>query len=597
MSRPNSTLKGSGRFHKAALKLTFSCVYVIGVAIICAAMAHAQATGVEGDYDGDGKADVAVWLPSVGDGHIVSSATGSPLTTQYLGLPGDIPVPGNYDGNGTTDIAVWRPTVGGWYIQSNVTTNVSSQYLGLSGDIPVPGNYDGNGTTDIAVWRPSVGGWYIQSNVTSTVGVQYLGLSGDVPVPGNYDGNGKTDLAVWRPSVGGWYIQSNVTSTVSVQYLGLCGRYFAYYLSSRGSDWQEGHVLEIETGNVLEDHLEWLKVTGLAWFRDGFFYSRYDAPEDGHDLSSRNEGHQVYYHRLGTAQSDDRLVYEDKTYPQRFHTVDTTEDERFAILTVSERGEGKDGNALFFSTSPSKRHFTPIVAEVTHDRFQVIDNIGDEFLIFTNQNAPNGRVALYHPLEAAWKDVIPETTDTLSSVATQGGKLFVTYARDVTSQPYVYSLEGKIENAIVLPGPGTAGGFGGRSDDTSAFYAYSSFNYPSTIFRYDIAARESSIFRESAIKGFQPRTTKRCKSSTPAKTAPDPHVSCLQTWVEARWKQSHAALRVWRLQRHRPSRVQSAASGTAGAGIRLCFGQPAGGQRIRRKVAPGRNEAAKAKCL
>jgi prolyl oligopeptidase len=281
------------------------------------------------------------------------------------------------------------------------------------------------------------------------------------------------------------------------------GRYFAYYLSSRGSDWQEGNVLEIETGKVLEDHLEWLKVTGIAWFRDGFFYSRYDAPEDGHDLSARNEGHQVYYHRLGTRQSQDHLVYENKTYPQRFHTVDTTEDERFAILTVSERGEGKDGNALFFlDLSQQDWDFTPIVAEVTHDRFQVIDNVGDEFLIFTNQNAPNGRVALYNPLEATWKDVVPETTDTLSSVATQGGKLFVTYARDVTSQPYVYSLEGTRENAIVLPGPGTAGGFGGRSDDTSAFYTYSSFNYPSTIFRYDIAATKSFIFRESAIKGF-----------------------------------------------------------------------------------------------
>jgi prolyl oligopeptidase len=281
------------------------------------------------------------------------------------------------------------------------------------------------------------------------------------------------------------------------------GRHFAYYLSSRGSDWQEGHVLEIETGKVLDDHLQWLKVTGIAWFRDGFFYSRYDAPQDGHDLSARNEGHQVYYHRLGTAQSQDRLVYENKTYPQRFHTVDTTEDERFAILTVSERGEGKDGNALFFlDLSQQDWNFTPIVAEVTHDRFQVIGNVGDEFLIFTNQNAPNGRVALYNPLDAAWNDIVPETTDVLSSASTQGGKLFITYARDVTSQPYVYSLEGTRENAIALPGPGTAGGFGGRSDDTCAFYAYSSFNYPSTIFRYDIATTRSSIFRESAIKGF-----------------------------------------------------------------------------------------------
>jgi prolyl oligopeptidase len=281
------------------------------------------------------------------------------------------------------------------------------------------------------------------------------------------------------------------------------GRYFAYYLSSGGSDWLDGHVLEIETGNALKDDLRWLKVTGLGWFGDGFFYSRYDAPQDGHDLSARNDGHQVYYHRLVTAQADDRLVYEDKTHPQRFHTVQTTEDERFAILTVSERGQGKDGNALFFyDLSGQEAVFTPIVAEVTNDRFQVVNNVGDKFLILTNQDAPNGRVVLYDPA-AGWKDVVPETTDTLSSVSTQGGKLFITYARDVTSHPYVYSLEGRMENPIALPGPGTAGGFGGRREDTSAFYAYSSFNYPSTIFRYDIATGESSAFRESAIKGFK----------------------------------------------------------------------------------------------
>ena len=200
------------------------------------------------------------------------------------------------------------------------------------------------------------------------------------------------------------------------------GRYFAYYLSSGGSDWLQGHVLEIETGSVLTDHLMWLKVTGIAWFRDGFFYSRYDAPEDGHDLSARNEGHQVYYHRLGTAQADDQSIYEDKTHPQRFHTVQTTEDERFAILTVSERGQGKDGNALFFSDlSRQEAAFTPIVADVTDDRFQVIENVGETFLIFTNKDAPNGRVVLYDP-ETGWKDVVAETADYLEQCFDPGGQ-------------------------------------------------------------------------------------------------------------------------------------------------------------------------------
>ena len=281
------------------------------------------------------------------------------------------------------------------------------------------------------------------------------------------------------------------------------GRYYAYYLSSGGSDWQEAHVLEIETGNILGDHLKWLKVTALAWFRDGFFYSRYDAPGDGHDLSSRNEAHKVYYHRVGTQQADDKLIYEDKTHPQRFHTLQTTEDERFAILTISERGNGKDGNALFYrDLSQQEDAFTPIVAEVTNDRFYVVDNNDAQLLIMTNQDAPNGRIALYG--QGAWKDIVPETTDTIAGVATQGNKLFVTYARDVTSHPYVYSLEGKLENAIHLPGPGTAAGFGGHHDDASAFYAFSSFNYPSTIFRYDIASAQSTVFRESAIPSFRP---------------------------------------------------------------------------------------------
>ncbi|HTZ59246.1 MAG TPA: prolyl oligopeptidase family serine peptidase [Acidobacteriaceae bacterium] len=281
------------------------------------------------------------------------------------------------------------------------------------------------------------------------------------------------------------------------------GRYFAYYLSSGGSDWMEGRVLEVATGKPLDDRLQWLKVTGLAWFGDGFFYSRYQAPEDGHDLSSRNDGHQVYYHRLGTAQSDDELIYEDPAHPQRFHILQTTEDERFAILMISERGQGKDGNALFFrDLSLPEAGFTPIVAEITNDRFQVIDSVGDKFLILTNRGAPRWRISLYHP-KTGWQDVVPETTDTLSGASTQGGKLFVTYARDVTSHPYVHSLDGKLERAILLPGPGTTGGFGGRHDDQFAFYAYSSFNYPSTIFRYDIASGESWVFRESAIQGFR----------------------------------------------------------------------------------------------
>ncbi len=383
------------------------------------------------------------------------------------------------------------------------------------------------------------------------------------------------------------------------------GRYFAYYLSGGGSDWLDGHVLEIETGTVLKDNLKWLKVTDLAWFGDGFFYSRYDAPQDGHDLSSRNEEHKVYYHRLGFPQSDDQLIYEDNAHPQRFHTVQTTEDEKFAILTVSERGQGKDGNALFFSDLSKfvpghDAAFTPIVAEVTNDRFHVIDNLGDQFLIQTNKNAPNGRVALYDPQhrESAWKDIVSETTETLSSVSTQGGKLFITYARDVTSHPYVYSLDGKMENPIALPGPGTSNGFGGRREDTDAFYAYSSFNYPSTIFRYDIATGKSRIFRESAIKGFHAEDYETAQVFYTSKDGTRvPMFLVFKRGLKLDGSNPTLLYAYGGFNVTIPPEFNPLRLALLEQGVDLCLGQHTGRGRVWRKVASGGDEVAEAECL
>ena len=143
-------------------------------------------------------------------------------------------------------------------------------------------------------------------------------------------------------------LSSDGTSQLMLYQVSRDGRYLAYAISSGGSDWEEARILEIATRRVLDDRLQWIKVSGLAWAGDGFFYSRYDAPATGHELSSKNENHKVFYHRLDTPQSVDELIFENKDFPQRFHTVATTEDERFAILTVSDPSTGKDGNALFF---------------------------------------------------------------------------------------------------------------------------------------------------------------------------------------------------------------------------------------------------------
>jgi prolyl oligopeptidase len=284
-------------------------------------------------------------------------------------------------------------------------------------------------------------------------------------------------------------------------------RYAGYGISSGGSDWEEYHVRDVASKKDLDDVLKWVKVSGIAWQGDGFYYSRYDAPS-GNALTAKNENHKVYFHRVGTPQSADELVYDDKANPQRFHTVSTTEDERFALLNISDRGKGKKGNALFYRDAKAgDKSWHPIVAEVGDDDFGVVDNVGDKLLVETNHNAPNRRVFLFDPKnpdEKNWKDVLPERPEPLEGVSTAGGKLFASYLKDVTTRAYVYSLDGKLENEVQMPGLGVASGFGGLKDDRAVFYTFTSFNFPATIYRYDIATRKSTVFRAPEIPGFKP---------------------------------------------------------------------------------------------
>ena len=285
-------------------------------------------------------------------------------------------------------------------------------------------------------------------------------------------------------------------------------KYAVYGKSKSGSDWQEYHVMELATKKSLDDTIEWVKVSSVAWFGDGFFYSRYPAPDKTQAKAGINENHQVYFHKIGTPQSEDQLVHSDPANPQRFHIVQTTEDERFAILTVSERGKGKDGNALFIrDLSAGEKDFKPLIPEITNDSFGVVDNVGDKLLVETNKGAPNGRVVLIDPKqpgETNWKVVLRERPESLASVSTAGGKLFATYLKDVTTRAYVHSLDGKLENEIALPGLGTATGFGGERDNTFVFYSFNSLSVPPTIYRYDIATKKTSVFRQPKVPGYDP---------------------------------------------------------------------------------------------
>ena len=343
-------------------------------------------------------------------------------------------------------------------------------------------------------------------------------------------------------------------------------KYAVYGVSRSGSDWQEYKVMELATKKTLDDSIEWVKVSGVAWQGDGFYYSRYPAPAKGAEKASINENHQVYFHRIGTPQAQDTSVYQDPANPQRFHRVSTTDDERFAILTISERGKGKDGNALFVrDLSKNEETFSPVIPTIGDDSFDVVDNVGDKLLIVTNHGAPNQRVVLVdpkQPAEANWTTILPERPEPLEGVGTAGGKIFATYLKDVTTRAYVFDTAGKLENELTLPGPGTAGGFGGERDDTFVFYTFNSMNVPPTIYRYDIATKKSTVFRVPKVPGYDPaalRDEAGLLQQQGRHARAD--VPRLPQGPEARWQQSHAADRIRRLQHRAVTDVQRRASG------------------------------------
>lgn len=296
-------------------------------------------------------------------------------------------------------------------------------------------------------------------------------------------------------------LSADGTTRLGVFSLSKDGKYAVCGFSKGGSDWQVYEVMDMATLKMLPDKVEWVKVSQAAWQGDGFFYSRYPKPE-GSALAAKNENHQVFFHKIGTQQSDDKLVFEDSANPQRFHTLGTTEDEQYAVLTVSDRGKGKDGNGLWV-LKRGESEFIPIKEEITDFSFGVIENLKDGFLIETNENAPNGKVLFYDMKSKVWKPFLAEKPEPLQGVGSAGGKLFASYSKDVTTRIYVYDQEGSLENEVKLPGLGTAGGFGGEKEDTFVFYTYTSFNYPPTIFRYDIATRNSTVFREPEVS-FRP---------------------------------------------------------------------------------------------
>lgn len=280
------------------------------------------------------------------------------------------------------------------------------------------------------------------------------------------------------------------------------GKYFAYSIAVAGSDWQEIFVMEAGTKKKLADKVQWTKFGGANWNGDdGFYYSGYDQPDEKSKLSKQNQYHKVFYHKLGTDQSQDQLVYEDREHPLRYHGASLTEDGRFLILSVSE---GTSGRELWYweKKDPSQTGFKLLVKGFNTEP-GVVDNDGGKLLVKTNDGAPNYKVVLIDPKNPAkenWKTIIPEREEALQAVGTGGGYLFASYLKDASTKVYQYTYQGKLVREIKLPGIGSAGGFGGEKADKEFFYTFSSFSTPPSIYRYDIASGQSTLFRKTEVK-------------------------------------------------------------------------------------------------
>lgn len=282
------------------------------------------------------------------------------------------------------------------------------------------------------------------------------------------------------------------------------GKYLAYTVAQSGSDWQEAYIINTANKQVLKEKLSYLKFTGLNWKGDeGFYYSRYPDADHATKLSKKNEYMKVYFHKIGTSQADDQLIYEDTKHPLRNFGAGLSEDETFLFISASEGTSG--GEILYKKTANTASGFEVMIEGFATEP-DVIDNVGNNVLLKTNDGAPNFKVVLVNPESPSkeqWKTIIPERAQALQSVSTGGGYLFASYLQDASTKVYQYTLEGKLVREIKLPGLGTASGFGGKKEDKEFFYTFTSFNTPATIYKYNIETGVSTFYKKPDVQ-FNP---------------------------------------------------------------------------------------------
>ncbi len=279
-------------------------------------------------------------------------------------------------------------------------------------------------------------------------------------------------------------------------------QYMAYGLSTAGSDWLEWKVREITTGEDLSDHLKWVKFSGVSWTHDhqGFFYSRYDEPNEKNKLEDVNYFQKLYYHHLGTPQLEDNLIYHRPDQKEWGFNGSVSEDGRYLIISVWRGTDPK--NLIFYK---DLQHPEAEVIELIQEfaaNYSFIDNDGSIFWFRTDLDAPRGRVIaidINHPSQDNWREIIPQSEDTLEGIGLLNNQLVTDYLKNAHSSVKIFNLDGSLVKEVELPGLGSAGGFGGKRHDTETFYAFTSFTVPATIYHYDMVTGKSTIFRQPNV--------------------------------------------------------------------------------------------------
>ncbi|MSU61574.1 MAG: S9 family peptidase [Pedosphaera sp.] len=280
------------------------------------------------------------------------------------------------------------------------------------------------------------------------------------------------------------------------------GNLLAYGISVAGSDWQEWRVRDVRTGNYLADHIRWVKFSGASWTKEGtgFFYSRYDEPNEETRLTKANYFHKLYYHAIGTPQSQDRLVYHRPDHKDWNFDGSVTEDGHYLIITARQ-GTDRKNRVLYQDLSLAGAPVVELLMDFDAS-YRFIENDGPDFWFRTDSNAPKGRVVaidVRDPQRSRWREIIPESASRLQSVSSVNRQLVASYLKDAQTQIKIFGEDGRFLRQVQLPGIGTASGFGGKRKEAETFFSFTSFTSPSIIYRHDLTSGSSTVFKQPIV--------------------------------------------------------------------------------------------------